>query len=318
MRCIVFLTTFILFYNLADAKFFERKIHDIDTEVDLKASSSWTTLGKTEEVSVKMLIATLSRSNYGRKVLRKAVNKAGSLEELTKIISSAETSICNTSLIRKFSKSDPEKVSYSEKVKITINQNLNVLDATIDLAHELTHYSYRTAFNPYKKEHSFADFVKNTIEERGGEVDAYIVECKVLQELAPSKERDSQCGKAKDPRTNKLSRYFAIREFYKVGNKYKEFMNDSEKYGLKQGDLKYLTDSSPSFISSAYQLSYPVAAIKEFESMMSSACNNDQRRLAIYQTKMKDNRSPASTSSKKLEKAYKVLENSYYSRCLNF
>lgn len=317
MKRLLFVTLIFLFVLPAFAGQFVRKIHDLGSDVDLRSSSSWTTLGKTDRKSIKNLIGVLKRSPTARYILSKAKVKAreqGNL--LTAVIYPGEVSICDTTLVRRFAPSDPSKIVYENKSKIYLNQELSILDGALDLIHELTHFSYKVPFNPYLAEFKLKKFISNTIEAKGGEVDAYMVECKVLEELMPGHSaKHSTCSKIRDPKSGKISRYQAIREFYKVGREYRKFWNKGEAYGIDKGEITQLSDDYPSLISSAYGLPYPMASILEYETIMKKACNNDLKRLALFKGKF--GRFPAS-SDQKIRKAYSSVEKSYYKRCLNF
>lgn len=296
---------------------FVRKVHDLGSDIDLRTSDSWTTLGRTESMSIKNLIGILKRSPTARFILGKARAKARSQgEELLGVLSSGDVSICDTTLVRRFSPSDPGKVSYENKSQIFLNRELTILDGALDLIHELTHFSYRIPFNPYLVNFKLKRFISNTIEAKGGEVDAYMVECKVLEELIPgSSKKNSTCSKILDPKSGKISRYQAIKEFYKVGREYRKFWNKSEAYGIERGEITQVTDDHATLISSAYGLPYPLASILEYEAIMKKACSNDLKRLALFKGKF--GRFPASRD-KKIRNAYSSGEKSYYKRCLNF
>ncbi len=296
---------------------FVRKIHDLGSDIDIRSKEGWVSLAKTDRESIKSLIGILKRSKTARFVLNKAKNKARSQgTSLTGIIYPGEVSICDTTLIRRFRPSDPSQISYESVSKVFLNRDLSILDGALDLIHELTHYSYKTPFNPYDSKFKLKRFISGTIEDKGGEVDAYMVECKVLSELLPSKSAShSSCNKIRDPKTGEISRFHAIKEFYKVGKDYKKFWNKGEAYGIGKGEITQISDLHPTLISSAYGVPYPLASIFEYESIMKKACGNDLKRLALFKSKF--GRFPAS-GDQKIKKAYNTVEKSYYQRCLNF
>lgn len=314
---LVFSFIFSFFLSIAQAKMLERKTYDIDQEWDLRQQKSWTTLAKSSEKSFKVLLQILDRSPTARKVIAKAEDRASTQEQtLLSILSPGETSLSDMTLVRRFSSSDPSKVTYATQGKIYLNRSLYVFDAALDLIHELTHFSLRDTFNPYRENFTIKEFIASTIEGRGGEVDAYMVECQVLSEIAPQLERShSVCQKIRDPKTFKLSRYHAIREFYKVGDEYSAFNKSIAAYNIERGEVSAVSDDEPTFISSAYNLPYPLAAIKEYESIMSRACKNDLKRMALFTSKI--GRSPASAEPL-FKKALDSIKGSYENRCKRF
>ncbi|MEX1099163.1 MAG: hypothetical protein WEB87_01985 [Bacteriovoracaceae bacterium] len=258
------------------------------------SNKRWTNFSKDETLNLRNLVQQLAKSSSGKRLLLKAKNKAAKQGlTLTDVIKAGSGSLTDTTLIRKFSPRRPEHISYETKSVVYINRNLNQYDAILDLAHELTHFVYRSDFNPYKSDFSLAEFIKNTIEGRGGEVQAFMKECQVLKELYPSKYNQRyNCGKIIDPKTGKTSYALAIRRFYQVG----AFEDPFKKLLNKEGILSNFPEISSdevSFVSSAYGVPYPVAAFKEFKAVMSKVCSNDKKRLA-YLSQNTEGRSPAS------------------------
>ncbi len=310
------LTFFILTLTLnVNAKMFKRVVHTIESTPKLNFNKNWTKISKSEEESLKELVKFLSTSKTGKRLLLKAQKKAASYgETISDIIKPGNGSLTDTTLIRKFSPSRPDQVVLESRSVVYLNRHLNVLNATLDLAHELTHYAFRKPFNPYKLNFSLPKFVESTVEGTGGEVDAYLIECKVLQELFP-KDIHSQtnCSKVVDPETGKLSRSLGKKEFYKMGAYYKEFRDKMSKY---QGDLEDASNENALFISSAYGLPYPMAAVQEYESIMSRVCENDKKRLALMKDRI--SRMPASESDLEQNdqhRLYARMSNSFKNRC---
>ena len=236
----------------------------------------WTKLDQSKKDRFKRLFYFLKESKTGKELLAKADERARSQGvKLYDVLSEGEHSLTDTTLVRSFSAEHPEKVSYELKAHVSINKHLKVVDAVLDLAHELTHYAYRGPFNPYDTTFSMAQFVRSTIEGTGGEVMAYLKECQVLSELFPEKiQTQSHCRRVTDGE-GLLSRSKTISEFYRIG-----------QYHAKIGvsllpELPQLSPAEPFFISSAYGVPYPVAAMKEYQQVMTKVCENDYRRLQM-------------------------------------
>lgn len=251
----------------------------------------------------------MASSPTGEKLMARAQAKAAeSGRTLLDVIKPGAGSLTDTTLIRRFSADNPDKVVFEHLTYVYLNQNLKVIDAVLDLAHELSHFAYRAPFDPYRKSFSVVDFVRSTIEGKGGEVDAYLIECQVLQELfGKEKQGRYHCSKIKDPRTGRPSRKLAIKEFYKVGEEIswmKEHLGDF--FNLKK-ELPQLSPHEAVFISSAYGMPYPMAAVKEYITVKGKVCKNDKKRLGYMKAKA------ASATSNKGR--YVAMLEDYQNRC---
>jgi hypothetical protein len=299
----------------------EHKVIDVDEELNF--NDPWFKKNRTDEENFKRLVEGLKKIPSGKKVIEKATEKAAQKGfTLYDVVAIGDGSLTDTTLIRRFAASDPSQVIYETKSKVYLNRHLRTLDALLDFAHELTHYTYREAFNPYDHRFALKDFIKGTVEGRGGEVDAYMVECKVLFELLPgSGSERSNCQKVFDKKLGVISKELGVQEFYKVGNHYSNFKKEIEKFSLSEKDLPQATEGEAFFISSAWGLPYPVAAVKEYTNIMDRVCKNDQNRLTLMQNKI--TRAPASQEGSELVKseaqsAYKTMFEDFKIRCDKF
>jgi hypothetical protein len=302
------------------------KVIDLDTE--FQYNKSWFKASKSDEENLKLLVGVIEQSTTGKKILAKAKQKAAEKgETLYDILKIGEGSLTDTTLIRRFQASDPTKVMYETKSRVYVNKYLNLLDASLDLAHELTHYTFREAFNPYVPQFSMREFIAGTVEGKGGEVDAFLIECKVYLEIFPNKnDSRSSCLKIKDPVTGLLSRERGIEEFYRVGKHFDEFQKNIEKYKMQKSDFPKISNVEAQFISSAWGVPYPLAAYREYVNIMDRVCKNDSNRLALLQQKL--NRAPASADSdsklqvpdevKTISSMYQSMNEDYKGRCQNF
>lgn len=295
----------------------EHKVFDVDEE--LNYNDPWYQKNRSDEENFKRLVKGLEKVPSGKKVIEKATEKAAQRGfTLYDVVAIGDGSLTDTTLIRRFSASNPSQVMYETKSKVYLNRHLRTLDALLDFAHELTHYTYREAFNPYDHHFALKDFIKGTVEGRGGEVDAYMVECKVLFELLPgSGSGRSNCLKVYDKKLGTVSKELGVQEFYKVGNHYSDFKKDIEKFSLSEKDMPQATDGEALFISSAWGLPYPVAAVKEYTNIMDRVCRNDQNRLTLMQNKI--SRAPASDGeARESASAYKTMFEDFKIRCDKF
>lgn len=253
-------------------------------EGSFDSNERWTSFSQSDELNVKNLVQHLAKSTSGKDLLLQAKKKARKQGlTLLDVIKPGSGSLTDTTLIRKFSPHSPEHISYETRSVVYVNRSLNQYDALLDLSHELTHFVYRGDFNPYKSNFSLGEFIKDTIEGTGGEVQAFVKECQVLRELFPSKYNNRyNCGKIIDGQTGTISYELAVQRFYQIGH----FEDPFKRLLLKEGilsDFPELNSKEVSFVSSAYGVPYPVAAYKEYKTVMTKVCDNDKKRLAYMQ-----------------------------------
>lgn len=293
----------------------ERQARVLHTEARSASSMSWLELGIGESESVMALIRLLEQSSTGKKLLIDATKKARETgRTLSDVISAGDGSLTDTTLIRRFSPESPEQVVYETRSVVTVNRQLRVREAVLDLAHELTHFAYREPFNPYTTKFTLKSFVESTVEGVGGEVEAFLVECQVLFELYPEQSHNNEhCQEIVDPKSGKLSKAKGIENFYRVGAYRDRFVNEMAEFNLANSDLPLLSGLEPLFISSAWGLPYPVAAFREYVTIMGRACENDLRRIEILKQSL--TRAPASLES---SLRMRQLEGDYNSRCQDF
>lgn len=265
----------------------------------------WIDYSDNYKVTLTHLIQKIAQSKTGKELLVRASKKAESYgKTLSQVIQPGDGSITDTTLIRRFIPSDPDNVSYESRSMVYINRNLNTYDAILDLSHELTHFVYREGFNPYKKNFSLDSFIKSTVEGRGGEVQAFMMECKILYELFPKKITSRyNCKKIIDPQTGQLSRSLAIKRFYQLGPYYSKFKGKLENHGLAQ-NFPQINNTGVSFVSSAYGMPYPVAAYHEYMTVLTKVCENDKKRIAYMGRSAAPERSPASFKVAKAKQDY--------------
>lgn len=276
-----------------------------------QSGGTWMDYTSNSELNLKRLMDLLSRSETGARLIKEARFKAArSGLTLSDVVKVGEGSLTDTTLVRKFSPHSPENVVYETKSVVYLSRHLPWDDALLDLAHELTHYVYRESFNPYAHDFNAKDFIKGTIEGSGGEVQAFLTECRVLKELFTRQVNSrSHCQKIEDG-AGRLSFSKAVELFYHVGSYYDAFHKKLEGRKLAES-FSHLKSDKINFISSAYGVPYPIAALQEYDLVVDKVCENDKRRLAYMQQQASGPaRGPASTQPNK----EKFLEN-YHSRC---
>lgn len=253
---------------------------------------TWNDYTSSSEINLKKLFELLGRSRTGEKLIKEAQYKAAQNGlTISDVVKVGDSSLTDTTLVRKFSPHSPEHVIYESRSVVYINKHLAWDDALLDLAHELTHFVYRGSFNPYSENFNAKDFIKSTIEGEGGEVQAFLTECRVLKELFSTKVQSrSHCQKI-ETSDGVLSYTRAVELFYHVGPYYSTFHKQLQNREIASSfsDLK---DEKINFISSAYGVPYPLAALMEYDLVLNKVCENDRKRLAYMQQGPK--RGPAS------------------------
>lgn len=284
----------------------EEKI--IHVEGAMSGKQTWMDYTSSSELNLKKLFELLGRSPSGEKILKEAQYKASlSGQTLLDVVKVGEGSLTDTTLVRKFNPTAPEHVVYESKSVVYLNRSLAWDDALLDLSHELTHYVYRDSFNPYDESFNAKDFIKGTIEGSGGEVQAFLTECRVLKELFSRKVQSrSHCSKIEDG-SGQLSFRKAVELFYHVGHYYENFQHQLNRREILSA-FSELKGGKINFISSAYGVPYPIAALMEYDLVVNKVCENDKKRLAYMQQGPK--RGPASVSEGQMK-----FEKSYSTRC---
>jgi hypothetical protein len=269
---------------------------------------SWSQLTSNPELNLKKLFDLLGRSPTGERLIKEASYKASRMGmTLTDVVKVGDSSLTDTTLVRKFSPHSPEHVVYESRSVVTIARHLSWDDAILDLAHELTHFIYRGHFNPYSEQFNAKDFIKSTIEGEGGEVQAFLTECQVLRELFSNRVQSrSHCQKIQTSQ-GEFSFTKAVELFYHLGPYYGGLMEELKKRQI-HSSFKDLKDEKIKFISSAYGTPYPVAALMEYELVLNKVCENDKKRLAYMQ--QAPQRSPAAEDGH-----WQKFQQSYLGRC---
>lgn len=297
MKRVLVLIFSIIISNVALAKMFERRVHTIEDEARPDLNAKWVNLAEQPSESLAKLVALLAKSETGKKIIQAAAAKARSQEQsLKEVLIVGESSLTDTTLVRRFVPAKPDEVSYESKSVVYLNRHLSVMDGLLDLAHELTHFNERQPFNPYRVNFTLKEFIASTVEGQGGEVEAYLAECQVLKELYPTLINDrSNCSNVME-HDGSLSRDKGIAHFYRIGGHLQQMTNELNRYHVAATDFPRLSGDTPIFISSAYGLPYPIAAVREYTSIMGKACENDRKRLSLLE--MRNSRQPASEQQK--------------------
>lgn len=262
---------------------------------DIPWDQKWTkAFGENREAyAIKIMLLTLNRSPTAKKLLVKARFKAKLRKNiLENLISAGSVSITDSTVVRRFSSQNPTQVEYEHQLKIYLNRDLNFRDAMLDLAHELEHFSHRPESNPYEHNKSMHEFIVEMIEGEGGEGAAVYKECMIAEELfGLSNMSKSSCLRLKE--NNRYQWSLVVENFYRVGEYFDEFTKHfrpsdgrNPASDLVTNYFPQLGKAQPVFVSSAYGLPYPLAAIMEYQKIEQTVCQNEQKRLG-YLKQMK-------------------------------
>ena len=251
-------------------RMFERRIHQIEAVDNISYGTPWVKLASTEKKALQKLVKILQFSSTGQKIVAQAQRKAAELgHQLFDLLQAGPGSLTDTTLTRKFLLSAPDRIVYQFHFQVFINRHLSVLDGVLDMAHELTHFTLKRPFNPYIQSLNLGSFIAATIEGKGGEVDAYIMECQVKAELL-SKKTPQHCQRAE-----------VVKAFYQVGRHYEEIHRKLKHHRVSKMQFDEISPHRPRFISSAYELPYPMAAVYEYEAIVKRICQNDRQRIKL-------------------------------------
>lgn len=256
---------------------------------DIAWDQKWTTsFGENgEALAIKTMLSTLSQSPTAKKLIEKARLKAKQRKNtLENLITVGQVSITDSTVVRRFSSQNPTQVEYEHLLKIYLNRDLSFKDALMDLAHELEHFSHRPESNPYENTKSLHEFIVEMIEGEGGEGAAVYKECVIGEELfGLSSMRKSSCLRLKEHDHYQWS--LVVENFYRVGEFFDEFTKHfrpsdgrNPASDLVTNYFPQLAKGQPVFVSSAYGLPYPLAAIMEYNKIEQTVCQNEQKRLA--------------------------------------
>lgn len=228
---------------------------------------------------VKLLLGKLSESPLGAKLIAEGEKKAAETGlTLSEMIGENNSSFTDFSVRRR---QVAGKIELLKSAKVFIDKNVTTKRAVFDLAHELVHYIWQTAHDPYDEKIHFSDYLKHNIEGQGGEVDAFLMECRVAREFSPRSWSNSYPCKFVSE-NNEVSRELALKAFYRVG----EIEPYLAKYlGADSKDFPYLSPNSPLLIAGTRNHPYPLTLLAEFKEMREQACGFEKKRVG---------RSPAS------------------------
>ena len=109
--------------------------------------------------------------------------------------------------------------------------------------------------------------------------------------------RDKNCLYLNTAEQGSLTqRSLARKLFFQIGKYLSKFHDKLQKFELPKNHFPHTVSDEPAFVSSNYDMPYPMAAVEEYEQIMKKVCANDQRRLTYLEKSYRKNgnRQPAS------------------------
>ena len=135
------------------------------------------------------------------------------------------------------------------------------------------------------------------------------MECQVGYQVFGTNHLSEQCMNILK-NDGSFSRNKAIREFYKLGLNYDDFLDRASKLNLNVNHLP-ISRETEMLVSSAWGAPYPNAVLEEYETIMSKVCRNDKKRLSYIEAN--EGRFPASAPRR-----YKTMLADFKKRCGHF
>lgn len=247
------------------------------------APDSWLSPWGTQRASFAIadLLVKLERTKTGQELVAKARQFAQQRYQLPldQFIAPGPHSATDITYLRRFSPLNPNAVQYEERVKVTLDEDLNPTQALLDLAHELVHFVHRKRQNPYLIWPSLSDYVRETVLGSGGEAQALALECQIKFEYLGPWPAQDPCGQ--------LQRFGAEKTFFRMGAQRETFALELKKEGLSSSLFPELSPETAIFESSVTGLTYPLSALYEHRRLSTLLDLQEKRR----QTHLKSRRS---------------------------
>jgi hypothetical protein len=263
-----------------------------------------------ERFRMKTVVLQLGETQAGKRLLQKARRywNVRTDAELLSHLGWSTISKTDAVLTRKFDPKTGEE-SRDRHVNVFLKRDQSVAETVLDLAHELVHATEESGWDPYDPSLRAVDYIHQSIEGRGGEVEAVYQECLVSVEIAPvyvlpydrcaryTTEHTVEGGHDHAHTHHSVQRKKIVDDFYRVGEQYESLV---DRLGAHAKRLVHLSGADANLISSTWNEPYPLALYLEFEAMTASACKNSERRLARLERKAA--RAPASAVIKNQRK----------------
>lgn len=217
---------------------------------------------------LESLLFEIERTEHGEKLLKELREKDSHF--LHKIRFS-HVSHTETVFSRAYFLDGHQEVFKVEKF-IQLKSSMPFLELLYDFVHELVHFTYQVPQNPYNFSRSMEDFIHNGISGKGGELEAFKMECLISWELETKEEIPTHrlCARYRKGKNTFLAA-LAEKDFYASGSYYEELSLFKEK-------LPFLSPVSIRFRSSLNTIPYPIFFMREHISLRRQACTNNRKK----------------------------------------
>ena len=218
---------------------------------------------------LQSLLLKIERTEHGRQLLKDARKRDPDFMDKVKL---SHVSHTETVFSRAYSLDSNREILQVEKF-IQLRENMPFLELLYDFVHELVHFTYQEPQNPYNFSSKIDDFIQNGISGRGGELEAFQMECFISWELETQESIPSHrlCDRYRGAGEDIFLSKVAEREFYTLGSYYRELSHLQE-------ELPFLSKGRVRFRSSLNMVPYPIYFRNEFISLRKQACDNNRRK----------------------------------------
>ncbi len=236
-----------------------------------------------QQWTVAEVLKNLASTPTGSQIVSSANAVAlGMGANLLQIVVPGNFSATSTNFIFRFNPQNPVETLTELQVTVILDKNVPLDEATWHLAHELTHFVRQDLANPYDLNNpiSAIEDIVETIEGKGGEVDAFIVGCRVFDELTGGLVQHPICSEMTDG-DGEIDREEVVKRYYRVGPYYQDFVRELDARGVSPTALPHLSDEASFFNSQGSQFPYPIAIFMGYLHEMRQVCATHNRRLQL-------------------------------------
>ncbi len=221
-------------------------------------------------------LENLARAPSGKKLVESAKKnlKAAALE---KIFQPDEVSHTVSQVKRQFNLRTG-KATEERETRIHLKRDLSPTELLFDIAHELTHATFKPNWDPYDPNLTLGGYLWIELEGPGGEIDAVVSECLVAIELKSEGQRNPRCqGYLVETDSHlKVDRAKIREDLYRSGDAYSEVL---ARLGDERARFPLLSSRSPILQSATMGSPYPVALLRTYDELTKTACTHSKRRL---------------------------------------
>ena len=232
---------------------------------------------------LESLLFKIEGTEHGRKLLKELREKDPHFIHKIKLSHISHT---ETVFSRAYSLDGRQEVLQVEKF-IQLKSSMPFLELLYDFVHELVHFTYQVPQNPYDFSLSMEEFIHKGISGKGGELEAFKMECLISWELETKEEIPTHrlCARYRKGKNNFLAA-LAEKDFYALGSYYEELSHFKEK-------LLFLSPVSVRFRSSLKTTPYPIFFMREYINLRKQVCMNNRKKEQLLTSHSSNRRGPS-------------------------